>query len=87
MKRDIFGDACWRSTTTTDSKAGPLVTVYATQTKDQTATFRPLIWDIYLVRPKGSAMPDYAKGLLLKQGLDWDWTGDGLEMDWSISHS
>ena len=19
--------------------------------------------------------------------LDWDWTGDGLEMDWSISHS
>ena len=26
-------------------------------------------------------------GLLLKQGLDWDWTGDGLEMDWSISHS
>ena len=21
---------------------------------------------------------------LLKQGLDWDWTGTGLEMDWSI---
>ena len=20
-------------------------------------------------------------------GLDWRWTGDGLEMDWSISHS
>ena len=30
MKWDIlFGDDCWRSTTTTDSKAGPLVTVYA----------------------------------------------------------
>ena len=27
------------------------------------------------------------QGLLLKQGLDWDWTGDGLEMDWSISQS
>ena len=25
--------------------------------------------------------------LLLKQGLDWDWTGDGLEVDWSISQS
>ena len=21
---------------------------------------------------------------LLKQGLDWDWTGTGLELDWSI---
>ena len=38
--------------------------------------------------------PEYYRAirLLLKQGLDWDWTawdwtGDGLEMDWSISHS
>ena len=22
-------------------------------------------------------------GQLLKQGLDWDWTGTGLELDWS----
>ena len=23
------------------------------------------------------------KRQLLKQGLDWDWTGTGLELDWS----
>ena len=30
------------------------------------------------------AIPLLADGELLKEGLDWDWTGTGLELDWSI---
>ena len=43
-------------------------------------TVDALIFDIVNQRHKGQHC--ISSGLLLKQGLDWDWTGDGLEMDW-----
>ena len=52
--------------------------------RGQQGCLKSLDWTSF---PTEASRAPWTGRLLLKQGLDWDWTGDGLEMDRSISHS